>query len=67
MTGDELAVLDHGLEVRDGGGSLDGVGRGGTFGGVNNDLHIFFLYGIKLVTRTCASGEKMKERIKWIG
>jgi hypothetical protein len=51
VRGDELTVLDHGLEVRDGGSALYGVSRRG-FRGVNNDLHIF-LYGIKLVAQTC--------------
>jgi hypothetical protein len=40
MLGDELLVLDHGFEVRDGGGALDRVGGGGA-GGCYDDLHIF--------------------------
>lgn len=38
MLGDELLVLDHGFEVRDGGGALDRVGGGGA-GGCYDDLH----------------------------
>ena len=41
VAGDELLVLDHALEVRDGGGAVDSVSRRGTGGGGNNNLHLF--------------------------
>lgn len=37
--GDELGVLDHGLEVGDGGGAFHFVGRRGAGGGGDDDLH----------------------------
>lgn len=47
MAGDEFLVLNHGLEVGDGGGSLDGIGRRGAGGGGYDDLHCCCL-GLRL-------------------
>lgn len=40
VAGDELLVLNHGFEVRDGGGALDGVSRRVTGGCCYDDLHV---------------------------
>lgn len=43
VAGDELGVLDHGLEVGHGGAALDGVGRRGARGSGDDDLHFVAL------------------------
>jgi len=39
MTGDVLLILNHGLEIGDGGATLDGVGHRGARGRVYDNLH----------------------------
>lgn len=65
MLGDELLVLDHGFEVRDGGGALDRVGGGGA-GGCYDDLHFGKGVGDNSVARNLnrdeGRGEQKKNR-----